>query len=185
MADNLDQASWPPQYRAVPPPKYYGESDPRKFLMSYEAVIASPRGDDTTLTKSFIISLKNETTNWYARLLLRSIASWAQLKEKFLVDFQGFQAYLSMEEDFFSCQIYERETLPNFFRRFLHLKAQALEVSDEQAITQAIKVLHVVQLHSHLMRECPRTLKELFDNFRKFSRLEVLHFRKLGQQRKP
>jgi hypothetical protein len=65
------------------------------------------------------------------------------LKEKFLVNFLGFQADISIEKDFFSCQQYERETLPDFLRRFLRLKAQALEVSDEQAIRQAIKALHV------------------------------------------
>jgi hypothetical protein len=99
--------------------------------MSYEAAIASSGGDDTTLPKSFIISLKNAIGNWYARLPPRSIASWAQLKEKFLVNFEGFQADLSTEEDFFSCQQYERETLPDFFRSFLRLKAQASEVSEE------------------------------------------------------
>jgi hypothetical protein len=71
--------------------------------MSYEAAIASSEGDDTTLAKSFIISLENAAANQYARLAPRSIASWAQLKEKILVNFQGFQADLSMEEDFFSC----------------------------------------------------------------------------------
>jgi hypothetical protein len=91
--------------------------------MSYEVVIASSGGEDTTLTKSFIISLENVAVNWYARLPPRSIASWAQLKEKFLVNFHGLQEDLSTEEDFFSCQQYERETLPNFFRKFLHLKA--------------------------------------------------------------
>jgi hypothetical protein len=104
LADNLQLASWPLQYREAPPPKYYGESDPGKFLMSYEAAIASFDGDKTTLTKSFIISLENAAANWYARLPLRSITSWAQLKKKFLVNFQGFQADVSMEEDFFSCQ---------------------------------------------------------------------------------
>jgi hypothetical protein len=108
--------------------------------MSYEAMIASSGGDDTTLTKSFIISLENAAVNWYARLPLRSIASWAQLKEKFLVNFQGFQADLSTEEDFFLCQQYEREILSDFFHKFLRLKAQAPEVSDEQAIMQSIKV---------------------------------------------
>jgi hypothetical protein len=44
--------------------------------------------------------------------------------------------------------------------------------------------LHASQLHSNLVRECPTTLEELYDEFRKFSRVEVLHFRKLGQQRK-
>jgi hypothetical protein len=85
---------------------------------------------------------------------------------------------------FFLCQQYERETLSDFFRRFLRLNAQALEVLDEQAITQAIKALHAGQLHSHLVRERPRTLEELYDNFQKFSRSEVLHFHNLDQQRK-
>jgi hypothetical protein len=71
--------------------------------MSYEAVIASSGGDDTTLAKSFIIFLENATTNLDARLPPRSIALWTHLKEKILVNFQGFQANLSTEEDFFSC----------------------------------------------------------------------------------
>jgi hypothetical protein len=41
LADSLELASWPTQYKMAPLPKYYEESDPRKFLMSYEAVIAS------------------------------------------------------------------------------------------------------------------------------------------------
>jgi hypothetical protein len=85
------------------------------------------------------------------------------------------------EEDFLSSPKYERETLPDFFCKFLRLKAQALEVSDEQVIMQSIKVLHAGQLHNYLVRERPRTLEELYDNFRKFCRSEVLHFRKLDQ----
>jgi hypothetical protein len=71
--------------------------------MSYEATIVLFCGDEITLAKSFLISLKNAAANWYARLPPRSIASWAQLKEKFLVNFQGFQADVSTEKDFFSC----------------------------------------------------------------------------------
>jgi hypothetical protein len=80
-----------------------------------------------------------------------------------------------------SCQQYESETLSYFFRRFLRLKAQAPEVFDEQVITEAIKALHIGLLHSYLVQEHPRTLEELYDNFRKFNRLEVLHFRKQDQ----
>jgi hypothetical protein len=39
-------------------------------------------------------------------------------------------------------------------------------------------------LHIHLVREHPKTLEELYEEFRKFGRAEVLHFCKLGQQRK-
>jgi hypothetical protein len=74
----LATGSMAPQYKAVPPPKYYRESDPHKFLMCYEASIASVGGDDTTLTKSFIISLENAAGNWYARLQPISITSWGR-----------------------------------------------------------------------------------------------------------
>jgi hypothetical protein len=57
------------------------------FFMSYEAAIALFGGDETTLTKSFITSLENVATNWYATLPPRSIASRGQLKQKFLVNF--------------------------------------------------------------------------------------------------
>jgi hypothetical protein len=76
--------------------------------MSYEVAIASARGDEATLTKSLIISLENAATNWYSRLPTGCIYSWQQLKEKFLLNFQGFQAELDTEEDFLSCAQRER-----------------------------------------------------------------------------
>jgi hypothetical protein len=54
--------------------------------MSYKVTIALFCGDETTLAKSFIILQKNAAANWYVRLPLRSIISWARLKEKFLVN---------------------------------------------------------------------------------------------------
>jgi hypothetical protein len=83
--------------------------------MCYEVVIASSGGNETTLAKSFIISLEGVAANWYAMLLPTSITSWYHLKEKFLVNFHVFQAELSTNEDFLSCQQYERETLSDFF----------------------------------------------------------------------
>jgi hypothetical protein len=77
-----------------------------------------------------------------------------------------------------------KETLEDFFYRFLHLKAEALEVSDEQVINEATKALCVGQLHSYLVQERPKTLEELYDNFYKFNMSEVLHFCKLDQKRK-
>jgi hypothetical protein len=115
-------------------------TDPCKFLMCYEAGIASTGGNEATLAKSLIISLEDATTNWYSRLSPRCIYSWQQLKDKFLLNFQGFQAELNTEEDFLSCAQREKETLPNFYRRFFQLKAQAPEVSDDQVIAQDIKV---------------------------------------------
>jgi hypothetical protein len=78
----------------------------------------------------------------------------------------------------------EKETLSNFYRRFLQMKAQAPEVSDDQVITKAIKALCAGPLHSHLVRERPKTVMELYEQFAKFNKSEIQHFHKLEQQRK-
>jgi hypothetical protein len=72
--------------------------------------------------------------------------------------------------------------LLEFYRRFLQLKAQAPEVSDEQVIAQAIKALRVGPLHNHLVRERPKIVPELYDQYAKFSKSEIQHFFKLEQQ---
>jgi hypothetical protein len=63
LAEHLQLTPWPLHYRAVPPPKYHGNTDPCKFLMCYEATTTSARGDKATLTKSLIISLDDATMN--------------------------------------------------------------------------------------------------------------------------
>jgi hypothetical protein len=145
---------------------------------------ASADGDETTLTKSLIISLEDAAANWYSRLLSGCIHSWQQLKEKFPLNFQGFQVELDTEEDFLSCAQREKETPPNFYWRFLQLKAQSLEVSDDQVIAQAIKALRTGPLHNHLFRERPKIVPELYEQFAKFSKSEIQHFCKLEQHRK-
>jgi hypothetical protein len=124
LAEHLQLAPWPLHYRAVPPPKYHGNTDPHKFLMCYGAAIASTGGDEATLTKSLIISLEDAAANWYYRLPSHCIYSWQHLKDKILLTFQGFQAELDTEEGFLSCVQKEREPLSDFYRRFLQLKTR-------------------------------------------------------------
>jgi hypothetical protein len=56
-------------------------------------------------------------------------------------------------------------------------------VSDEKVIAQAIKALRAEPLHSHLVREWPKTMLELYEQFIKFSKSQVQHFRTLEQTR--
>jgi hypothetical protein len=69
--------------------------------MCYEATIASAGGDKGILAKSLIISLENATANWYSRLPPRCIYFWQQLKEKFLLNLQGFQAGSTLKKIFY------------------------------------------------------------------------------------
>jgi hypothetical protein len=87
--------------------------------MCYEAAIASAGGDEATLAKSLIISPKDAAAKWYSRLPPHCIYSWQHLKDKILLNFQGFQVELDTEEDFLSCIQKERESLPDFCQSFL------------------------------------------------------------------
>jgi hypothetical protein len=87
--------------------------------MCYETAIALARVDEATLVKSLIISLEDAATDWYSRLPPCCIYSWQHLKDKILLNFQLFQVKLDIEEDFMSCAQREKESLPDFYRRFL------------------------------------------------------------------
>jgi hypothetical protein len=91
---------------------------------------------------------------------------------------------LDSEEDFLSCVQREKETLLNYYRKFLQMKAQALKVSDDQVIAQAIKALCAGPLRSHLVRGWSKIVLEHYEQFAKFSKSEIQHFHKLEQQRK-
>jgi hypothetical protein len=55
--------------------------------MSYQVTVASSKGDDATMAKSFIIALEGPALTWYTRLPPLSIDSWKSLWEKFLLNF--------------------------------------------------------------------------------------------------
>jgi hypothetical protein len=49
---------------------------------------------------------------------------------------------------------------------------------------QAIKALRAGPMHNHLVRERPKIVSGIYEQFVKFSKAEVQHFHKLEQQRK-
>jgi hypothetical protein len=61
--------------------------------MSYQVAVALSRGDDATMAKSFIIALEGRTLTWYTRLPPLSIDSWKGLRDKFLLNFQGYRPH--------------------------------------------------------------------------------------------
>ena len=55
--------------------------------MSFEAVVISGGGDETTLAKCLAMVVKGPAQQWYSWLKAKSIHSWDQLKANLLVDF--------------------------------------------------------------------------------------------------
>jgi hypothetical protein len=67
LAPQLQVSPWPANFRAGIYPKYNGSTDPAQYIMSYQVAVASSRGDDATMAKSFIIALEGPALTWYSR----------------------------------------------------------------------------------------------------------------------
>jgi hypothetical protein len=176
---------WPTSFRAGTYPKYNGNTDPAQYIMSYQVAVASSRGDDATMAKSFIITLEGPALTWYTRLPPLSIDSWRSLRDKFLLNFQGYHPDTDALAELSLCKQLEKETLREYYRKFLTLKSQLPSVDDQIAIHYAISGLRAGVLYSHCVRDPPKNLQELYQLFEKYARSKELHQRKVESQRKP
>jgi hypothetical protein len=75
LPPHLQVTPWPANFRVGTYPKYNGSMDPAQYIMSYQVAVASSRGDDATMAKSFIIALEGPALTWFTRLPPLSIDS--------------------------------------------------------------------------------------------------------------
>jgi hypothetical protein len=185
LAPQLQVSPWPTNFSAGTYPKYNGSTDPAQYIMSYQVAVASSGGDDATMAKSFIIALEGPALTWYTRLPPFSIDSRRSLRDKFLLNFQGYRPDTDALAKLSLCKQQEKENLREYYRKFLTLNSQLPSVDDQIAIHYAISGLRAGYLYSHCIRDPPKNLQELYQLFEKYARSEELHHRKVESQRKP
>lgn len=110
--------------------------------MAYEVTVASAGGDDPIMAKSFIMACEGLVANWYSFLPSRSISSWFDLKSKPKQDFQGFKRDDLNAAEAFQCLQMDRESLYDYFRRFVQKKAQTPNFPESTAIRNASLVYY-------------------------------------------
>jgi hypothetical protein len=91
--------------------------------MSFEAAIIVGGGDETTLAKSLVMTIKGPAQHWYSSLKEKSIYLWEQLNINLLVDFQGFQPIDLTDIDLFNCKQQPEEHLSQYYKRFIQIKS--------------------------------------------------------------
>ena len=79
----------------------------------------------------------------------------------------------------------EKETLREYYKKFLRLKSQLPSIDDHIAIHYAISGLRTGVLYNHCIRDPPKNMQELYQLFEKYARSEEMHQRKIESQRKP
>jgi hypothetical protein len=107
------------------------------------------------MAKSFIIALEVPALTWYIRLPPLSIDSWKTLRDKFLLNFQGYRrdTYALAELSLYRQQ--EKETLQEYYKKFLLLKSQLPSIDDHIVIRYAISGLGADVLYNHCIRDPP------------------------------
>jgi hypothetical protein len=185
LAPQLQVSPWPANFRAGTYSKYNGSTDPSQYIMSYQVAVASSGGDDATMAKSFIIALEGSALTWYTRLPSLSIDSWRSLGDKFLLNFQGYRPDTDVLAELSLCKRLEKETLREYYHKFLTLKSQLPSVDDQIAIHYAISGLRAGVLYSHCIRDPPKNLQELYQLFEKYARSKELHQRKVESRENP
>jgi hypothetical protein len=123
LAAEMQATPWPPSYKPPQLPMYDGHSDPKQFLMSYEATISSYGGNTAVMAKSFVMAVKSVAQTWYSSLRPGTITSWQKLKGMLITSFQGFQTKPVTAQALFQCTQDHEEYLQAYVRRFLRLRA--------------------------------------------------------------
>jgi hypothetical protein len=82
---------------------YDGHSDPKQFLVSYEATISSYDGNTAVMAKSFVMAIRSVAQTWYSSLQSGTITSWQKLKDMLVTSFYGFQTKLVTAQALFQC----------------------------------------------------------------------------------
>jgi hypothetical protein len=103
LAAELQATPWPPSYKPPQLPMYDGHSDPKQFLMSYEATISSYGGNIVVKEKSFVMAVKSVAQTWYSSLRPGTITSRQKLKDMLITSFQGFQTKPVTAQALFQC----------------------------------------------------------------------------------
>jgi hypothetical protein len=66
---------------------YDGHSNPKQFLMSYEATISSYGVNTVVMVKSFVVAVRSVAQTWYSFLRPGTITSWQKMKDMLITSF--------------------------------------------------------------------------------------------------
>jgi hypothetical protein len=76
-------------------PTFDCQSNPRQFLMSFEAAVISRGRDETTLAESLVMAIKGLAQQWYSSLKEKSIHHGINSEQIFLLTSKDFNQLAS------------------------------------------------------------------------------------------
>jgi hypothetical protein len=88
LSEELKEVQWPRRFNPTVMPQFDGESNPKEFLLKYEATIEAIGRGTTCKFKALVLTLRGQAQRWYTNLPSGTILSWKQLRSELIVNFQ-------------------------------------------------------------------------------------------------
>ena len=79
LLEEFEDLQWPPRFNPAILPQFDGDSNPKEFLLKYEATIKATGGGLACKVKEFVLSLTGLAQHWYSNLPSGHIHTWDQL----------------------------------------------------------------------------------------------------------
>ena len=92
LSEELEEIQWPHRLNPVVLPQFDGESDPKEFLLKYEATIEAAGGGTACKAKALVLALRGLAQRLYANIPSGSILSWNQLCSQLRASFSSHKA---------------------------------------------------------------------------------------------
>ena len=89
LSAEFEELPWPPRFNPTILPQFDGDSDPKNFLLKYEAAIEVTGGGAACKVKAFVLSLKGLAQHWYSNLPGGHIHTWDQLRRELAAAFRA------------------------------------------------------------------------------------------------
>jgi len=162
LSVEFEELPWPPRFNPTILPQFDGESNPKDFLLKYEAAIEASVGGAACKVKAFVLSLKGLAQHWYSNLLAGHIQTWDQLRRELTAAFRAPKA-----EEVNSCAFHNLKqggaSLQEYLHNLVKLRTRAPNVDEKTIIDAAIVGLSLGPCGEYLERRRPKTLSRLFE----------------------
>jgi hypothetical protein len=172
LAAELQTTPWSSSYKPPQLPMYDEHSNPKQFLMSYEATISSYGGNNAVMAKSFVMAVRSVAQTWYSSLRPGTIIFWQKLNDMLVTSFQGFQTKPVTAQALFQCTQDHEEYLQAYVGRFLRLRAQAPMVPKEIVIEAMIKGLRPGPTTQYFPRKPLQTMEKFLQKMDEYIRAD-------------
>ena len=133
LSEELEEIQCPHRLNPAVLPQFDGESDPKEFLLKYEATIEASGGGTACKAEALVLALQDLAQRWYKNIPFGSILSWNQLCSELRASFRAVRP-----NEVTSCNFHNLKqgsmTLQEYLQSIMKLRVRGPDVADQSII---------------------------------------------------